>query len=116
MRVLVCVALATVLGACTIFPSTPPSLPPVAAPVIPPSKINVTLKTPWSNVTNAVDTAIPKCYGTYPTCLGTEADGHFILQRENAWEIIKRDLDLGPFGRVDIGLKGSIWRWNAPRM
>jgi hypothetical protein len=111
MRVLAGIALVLCVGGCTVFPGTPPALAPVPPPTIPPSKINVTLKTPWSNVTGAVDDAIPKCGGSYPDCQGTESDGHFILQRENAWEVIANVPVVG-----DIGLKGSIWRWSPPRL
>lgn len=90
----------------------PPKLEPVPPEAAPPvSSITLSVKTPWAPLVSTVDSAIPKCGGIYQgddnsVCLGTEATGNFIIQRENAHEIIG-DPD------SDLWFTASAWRWNT---
>jgi hypothetical protein len=111
MKGFVAVAFAVVCAGCTIKPPFPPFVPAQPIPTLPPSTISVVLKTSWPAIVSVADSQIPKCYGTYPNCLGTEADGHYIIQREGAVQ----GLGVSFFGK-ELGWMGSVWRWNQLQM
>jgi hypothetical protein len=110
MKRLAALALAIFCVGCTFNPGLPPSAPAQPIPTLPPSTVALVLKTSWPAIVSAADSQIPKCYGNYPGCLGTEADGHFILQREGAMEYITT------IAGKEFGWEGSIWRWDPLRM
>ncbi|HEV2628558.1 MAG TPA: DUF4403 family protein [Pseudolabrys sp.] len=93
-------------GCAQINPGGPPGLPDQPAPKLPISKVSAVAKTSWPAIVNEIDGALPRCGGTPPACQGTEQDGHFILQRENAWNVF------GQIAGKDVGWEGSVWRWD----
>lgn len=85
------------------------SIPAAFAQAAPPaqvSRIPVTFKTDWPALVALADQAIPKCTGTPPVCRGSEASGNYIVWHEKDWFIVATIL-----GR-DIGMKGSVWRFD----
>jgi hypothetical protein len=102
------VSAALLASACTtlVDPKPPAAQPTAPEPTPGLSHLAVTAKTSWPALKSFADGAIAKCHGVYPGCLGTEVSGHFIVQREGAWEV------LGKIGGEDFGWKGSVWRWD----
>jgi hypothetical protein len=70
------------------------------------SRIPVTFKTDWPALVALADSAIPKCAGTRPRCQHAEASGNYIVHHEKDWFVVATIL-----GR-DIGMKGSVWRFD----
>jgi hypothetical protein len=98
----------TFLGGCNLYSVSPPrpkSENPQPEPAAPVSHISLIAATSWPSLVSKLDSAIPRCAGAFPVCQG--GPGTFILQHEDAWDIV---------GNVpvdgDIGMKGSVWRWD----
>ncbi len=85
-------------------------VPAVSAQTAPPatqvSRIPVTFKMEWPPLVSLIDGAIPKCTGTPPKCAAAAASGDYIVNHEDDWFVVATIL-----GR-DIGMKGSVWRFD----